>query len=142
MRAKNVHSKLGWPKRKPSKARGSKGGKRRTVSGKAPRKTLPSRNSSARAGLVKRARQYKPGTVALREIRRIQGAHELLLPRTTFARLVHELVVDLKSSQGVNRIQLSAVAALQEAVEAFLISEFEIQTLRHRMTGAKIPGGE
>ena len=75
---------------------------------------------------IKHARRYKPGTVALREIRRFQKTTDLLLPRTTFTRLVRE--VTSQAADGM-RIQAAALLALQETAEAFLVHEFECTQL-------------
>ena len=66
--------------------------------------------------------RYRPGTVALREIRRYQKSTELLLRKLPFQRLVREIAADFK---GDLRFQSSAVFALQEAAEAYLVGLFE-----------------
>ena len=69
-----------------------------------------------------RKHRYRPGTVALSEIRRYQKNSDLLLRKQPFQRLVKEVV------QGFNtglRLQSHALAALQEAAEAYLVSLFE-----------------
>ncbi|KAI9640328.1 histone H3.1 [Ciborinia camelliae] len=79
------------------------------------------------AGVVKRARRYKPGTVALREIRRLQKTTELLLKRAPFTRLVRELAMDKGQNRNIElRWKSDALAAIQEAAEAFLITHFEM----------------
>jgi histone H3 len=52
---------------------------------KAARKTAPER------GGIKRPHRFRPGTVALREIRRYQKTTELLLRKLPFQRLVREI---------------------------------------------------
>ncbi|CAG2227210.1 H2A [Mytilus edulis] len=64
----------------------------------------------------------KPGTVALREIRRYQKSTELLIRKLPFQRLVREIAQDFKTDL---RFQSSAVMALQEASEAYLVGLFE-----------------
>merc|ERR1712018_1009940 len=54
-------------------------------------------------------RRYRPGTVALREIRRYQKSTELLLRKLPFQRLVREIAQDFKTDL---RFQSSAVMAL------------------------------
>ncbi|EEH33581.1 histone H3 [Paracoccidioides lutzii Pb01] len=74
-----------------------------------------------------RRRRYRPGTVALKEIRRYQKSWDLLLLKLPFARLVREVAVDLLPA-GVGeelRWQSQAIQALQEAAEAFLVHLFE-----------------
>ena len=67
-------------------------------------------------------RKYKPGTVALREIKRYQKSTELLIRKLPFQRLVREIAQDFKTDL---RFQGSAVMALQEAAEAYLVGLFE-----------------
>ncbi|ORY88131.1 histone-fold-containing protein [Leucosporidium creatinivorum] len=76
--------------------------------------------------------RFKPGTVALREIRKYQKSTELLLQRLPFARVVREIAQDFVSEEdnavGL-RWQSSALMALQEATEAYLIHLFEDSNL-------------
>lgn len=60
--------------------------------------------------------------MALRQIRRYQKTTELLIPKPSFQRLVRGIAQDYKSDV---RFQPSAIKALQEASEAFLVSLFE-----------------
>merc|ERR1712001_709253 len=68
-------------------------------------------------------RKFRPGTVALREIRAYQRSTELLIPRLPFSRLVKELAQE-RSSTGL-RFQSSALMALQEAAESYITQLFE-----------------
>ena len=68
-------------------------------------------------------RRYKPGTVALREIRKYQKSTELLLRRLPFARLVKEISNDY--TRDSFRWTAEGVMALQEATEDFLVHLFE-----------------
>ena len=77
---------------------------------------------SSSAGGVKKPHRYRPGTVALREIRRYQKSTDLLIRKLPFQRLVREIAQDFKSDL---RFQGSAVLALQEAAEAYLVGLFE-----------------
>lgn len=75
-------------------------------------------------GGVKKPRRFRPGTVALREIRRYQKSTELLIRKLPFQRLVREVV---QGFQGRNdfKLQSHAIMALQEASEAYLTALFE-----------------
>jgi len=73
-----------------------------------------------------RQRRFRPGTVALREIRRYQKSTDLLIRKLPFQRLVREIAQAYKSDL---RFQTSAVEALQEAAEAYLVSTFEDSNL-------------
>ena len=68
-----------------------------------------------------RKHRYRPGTVALREIRKYQKSTELLIRKLPFQRLVREIAQDCKTDL---RFQSTAILALQEASEAFLIELF------------------
>jgi histone H3 len=70
---------------------------------------------------VKKQHRYRPGTVALREIRRYQKSTELLLRRMPFQRLVREIAQDFRSEI---RFQAKAILALQEAAESYLTGLF------------------
>lgn len=83
---------------------------------KAPRKSPA--NPQPRA----KPHRYRPGTVALREIRRYQKSTDLLIRKLPFQRLVRQIAQDFKDDL---RFQASAVFALQEAAEAYLVSLFE-----------------
>ncbi|KAL7280361.1 hypothetical protein ACG7TL_005286 [Trametes sanguinea] len=133
------------------------------MSGKAPRKQLAAKSAArktaavsllgfycadlyshsriqATTGGVKKPHRFRPGTVALREIRRYQKSTELLIRKLPFQRLVREIAQDFKVRLAFNvfswasthnwhqtdlRFQSSAVMALQEASEAYLVSLFE-----------------
>ena len=92
---------------------------------KAPRKHIASKSARKTApatGGVKKPHRYRPGTVALREIRKYQKSTELLIRKLPFQRLVREVAGNYKNDL---RFQSSAVLALQEASEAYLGSLFE-----------------
>ena len=71
---------------------------------------------------MKKHHRFRPGTVALREIRRYQRSTELLLRKLPFQRLVREIAQGFKTDL---RFQSSAVVALQEASEAYLVGLYE-----------------
>ena len=105
--------------------------------GKAPRKDLTIKAAQKRARQKKKTRQnqpgvrakkrYRPGTVALREIRRrYQKKTELLIRKLPFQRCCQEVAQDVKPSSITNvRFSPLAFDALQEAAEAYLIGLFE-----------------
>jgi histone H3 len=95
------------------------------VSKKAPRRALSeraSKKSMDRIGRSRPSHRYRPGTVALREIRRYQKTTDLLLRKLPFQRLVREIALSIKSEL---RFQSPALLALQEASEAYLVRLFE-----------------
>ena len=66
--------------------------------------------------------RYRPGTVTLRQIRKYQKSTDLLIRKLPFQRLVRE--VDQKIKPDL-RYQSTAILALQEASESFLVTMFE-----------------
>ena len=107
---------------------------RKSTGGKAPRKQLstkavrsnPRAKTAPTTGGVKRPHRYRPGTVALREIRKYQKSTELLIRKLPFQRLVREIAQDFKTDL---RFQSEAVLALQEASEAYLVGLLEDSNL-------------
>ena len=66
--------------------------------------------------------RYRPGTIALNEIRHYQKRTDHLIPKLPFARLVREIANDIKTEL---RFQANALAALHEAAEVYLVGLFE-----------------
>ena len=97
--------------------------------GKAPRKALAlgghfgsRKGKGLPTSSVKKPRRYRPGTVALREIRKYQKSTELLIRKLPFQRLVREIAQEFHCEL---RFQSVALMALQEAAEAYLVGLFE-----------------
>jgi histone H3 len=147
----------------------STGGKapRKAYAGKADRRSgVPTvRKTATSSGGVKKPRRFRPGTVALREIRcvllqwqqrssatltffghrrRYQKSTELLLRKLPFQRLVREVAQDFKVLPSLRqrvaealtrfvrvqsdlRFNSHALAAMQEASEAYLVGLFEVR---------------
>ena len=84
---------------------------------------------------MKKPRKYRPGTVALREIRKYQKSSELLIQKLPFQRLVKEVCSKIHRDL---RFQSTALLALQEAAEDYLVRMFEHVNLYaihgHRVT--------
>lgn len=97
---------------------------RKSTGGKVPRKQLATKaaRKSTPQQQVKRPHRYRPGTVALREIRKYQKSTELLIRKLPFQRLVREIAQDFGTDL---RFQSIAILALQEAAEAYLVGLFE-----------------
>lgn len=98
---------------------------RKSFGGKAPRKQLATkaaRKTAPTAGGLKKPHRYRPGTVALREIRRYQKSTELLIRKLPFQRVVKEVARDFNPDL---RFQSTALLALQEAAESYLVHLFE-----------------
>ncbi|KPV73769.1 uncharacterized protein RHOBADRAFT_16612, partial [Rhodotorula graminis WP1] len=82
------------------------------------------------AAVAKKPHRYKPGAKALKEIRMYQKSTDLLVKKLPFARVVREIAMDIAEEEGVGlRWQSSALLALQEATEAYLVHLFEDSNL-------------
>ena len=99
--------------------------KQSSIAGKAPRKfsmkiaavkTVPIEMG------IKKPRRFRPGTVALREIRKFQKSTDLLIRKLPFQKVVKEIAGEFKSDL---RFQSQAILALQEATEAYIVGLFE-----------------
>ena len=90
----------------------------------APRRALAARKSAPSTGGLKHPHRFRPGTVALREIRRYQRSTELLIRKLPFQRLVREVAQEMGILKDT-RFQSHALLALQEASEAYLVALFE-----------------
>jgi len=77
------------------------------------------RSSPTAEAKGKRTRRWRPGSVALRQIRQFQQGTDLLIQRAAFQRLVREVASQHK--EGI-RFQSTALEALQEAAEAYVVS--------------------
>ena len=76
--------------------------------------TLPATNRTTK--------RYRPGCLALQEIRHYQKRTNLLIRKLPFQRLIRELAQKFKVDV---RFRSSALMALQEAAEAYLVRLFE-----------------
>ncbi|KAH8355615.1 hypothetical protein KR200_010258 [Drosophila serrata] len=98
---------------------------RKSSDGKVARKpvaTRPSKEPASGEAKLKKPHRYRPGTLALREIRRYQKSTELLIRRLPFQRLVRSIAAEITSDI---RFQTAALSCLQEASEAYLVRLFE-----------------
>lgn len=101
---------------------------RSTIGGKQPRQLdrngqpLLKKSKPSKVGIKEKPHRYRPGTVALREIRRYQKTTDLLIRKLPFQRLVREIAEQFKQDL---RFQSTAICALQEAAEAYLVGLFE-----------------
>ena len=88
---------------------------------------LPKPRRKHSMGGVKKPRRYRPGTVALREIRKYQTTTDTLIPKLSFQRLVKETVCNVCRLRGLPpmRIQSTALLALQVACEDHLVDMFQ-----------------
>ena len=95
---------------------------RKSTGGKVPRMRLNTKHARRYyRGGVKKPRRYRPGTVSLREIRKYQKSTKLLIPQLSFQRLVREVVQGIRPDL---KIQSTALLALQESSEDFLVKMF------------------
>lgn len=105
----------------------------KSTAGKAPRKTTIGKSTNIhgqplnpKPHMKKKAHRFRPGTVAIREIRKYQKSGDLLLKKAPFQRLVKEIAQEFRTEL---RFQGGAIAAIQEAAEMYLVSIFEDSNL-------------
>ena len=76
-------------------------------------------------GGIRKPHRFRPGTVALREIRKYQKSTDLLIRKIPFQRLVREICLELTKNRSYDlRFQSTALLALQEGSESFLVNMF------------------
>lgn len=102
-------------------AKKSVGGKapRKQLATKAARKTAPASGSEASQ---KRPARFRPGSVALKEIRKYQKSTDHLMRKLTFQRLVRSIAASIRSEF---RFRSIVMHCLQEVIESFITSLFE-----------------
>lgn len=115
------------PKIYPKMAR-TKQSARKTTGGKAPRKQVSAKSarkgvSSTPSGGAKRSR-YRPGSVAMKEIRRYQKSTDFLIRKLPFQRACRSVVKESSNATDI-RFQGPALASIQEALEIYLVGLFE-----------------
>ena len=94
---------------------------KRVETAKAPKKTLavkaPAKTAPAEKPVVRKPHRFHPGTVARREIVKLQKSTKLLFTKAGSARLIREIAQEYKSDL---RFQETALLIIQEAAEVFL----------------------
>lgn len=81
--------------------------------------------------LDRKPHRYRPGTVALREIRRYQKGTELLLPKAPCSRWIREIAQNFKGLDNEPmRFKDEAIDALRTAAEDLAVSLFKKAQLR------------
>lgn len=98
---------------------------RKSVGGKGSKKMVARKGIPAGEKPDRKPHRFRPGTVALREIRRYQKSTELLIRKLPFQRLVREIAQGFARDEEGIRFQTAALAALQEAAESYLTGLFE-----------------
>ena len=125
---RTVRKKTGGPGKAPRKRLATKNPAKKLTAAQARKNAAKAIQAQQRnlgnpqTGGLKRLMRWRPGTVALREIRRYQKTTELLIRKLPFNRLVREIARDFKTDLC---FQAQAVGALQEAAEAYLVGLFE-----------------
>ena len=97
--------------------------RRFNIGGKCPRyggKKPPAQDTNNNP--KKKPHRYRPGRRAVMEIRKYQKSTELLIRKLPFQRLVREIAQNFRCDL---RFQSTAILALQEAAEAYLVGLFE-----------------
>jgi histone H3 len=84
--------------------------------------TKSARATAQKAIAVRKPHRWRLGTVALRETQKFQKNTDLLIRKAPFQRLVCN--ISLKFGKSDLRMQSTAVLALQEAAEYFMVDVF------------------
>lgn len=84
----------------------------------------PKPSTAAAMKVVRKPHRFRIGTVALREIRKYQKTTDLMIRRLPFGRLVRDIALEFSTHPDL-RFQSSALMALQESAEAYLVELFE-----------------
>src|SRR3989344_6361869 len=108
---------------------------RKSTGGKAPRKAVATKAAKKSAntttsGGVKKPHRFRPGTVALREIRKYQKSTDLLIRKAPFQRLVRELAQDFKT--GTCTVNHLRILQQRLAQMHLFLSRSEVPGLRRR----------
>jgi histone H3 len=103
--------------RTTQKAKGMSNSKKSKEDTKDNAKTIKNKGGEG----IKKPHRFRPGTVALREIRKYQRSVDLLIPKAPFTRLVkkkiHDIISDMKLSRG-------ALEMLHHDLENYLVRYF------------------
>jgi len=86
---------------------------------------LPTSAPGVRNTGVRPKKRAAPGARAVQEIRKLQNSTELLIKRASFQRIVREMVYSIADTEKKVRFQSTALQALQEAAEAYMIGLLE-----------------
>jgi len=103
---------------------------RKSTGGRPPPPPRKGAGRPSAEGAPRKPHRFRPGTVALREIRKYQKSTDLLLQKLPFSRIVREITMEMTTDTNFRdsanlRWQSSALLALQEATEAYLVHLFE-----------------
>jgi len=79
--------------------------------------------------------RWRPGTVAARQVRKLQKSTDLLITKLPFKRLVREVLQ--KIGDGSYLVSKAAYAPLQEAAEAHVLRIFQRSVRLSHHRGAK-----
>ena len=112
-------------KKVPSKTMGASKKKGVSIKSKMSKSGAKSSQNAMSEG-DKKNRRYRPGTVALREIKRYQKSTNMLIPKAPFMRLVRDICGGIDNEL---RFQEQTMVALQEASEAYLVGLLEDSSL-------------
>ncbi|KJP86329.1 hypothetical protein AK88_04048 [Plasmodium fragile] len=92
--------------------------------GKGTRSQIPQKGLK-KTTRIRRPHRYRPGVLALKEIRAYQATTQLLIPKIPFVRVVKEITRLFELPNEQLRYTPEALLALQTASEAYLVSLFE-----------------
>ena len=112
---------------------------REMLGGRPPKRSRVGKTKEPTTFKVRKTRKYRPGTVALREIRKHQTSTDLLIPKLVFQRLVKEVIqVECRDRDiQMKKIQSPALLVLQCACEDY-VTELFSKSQRAAVHGKRI----
>ncbi|ANQ09869.1 Histone h3 [Plasmodium coatneyi] len=102
----------------------SRSSHKHAATGKGTRSQIPQKGMK-KTTRIRRPHRYRPGVLALKEIRAYQASTQLLIPKIPFVRVVKEITRLFELPNEQLRYTPEALLALQTASEAYLVSLFE-----------------
>jgi len=99
---------------------------------KAASKAKSASKRAASAPGTKKAHRFRPGTVAIREIRRYQRSDELIFPILAFDRLVREVAQDYKTNLRFGKGAFRAIHLFTEYYVVSLLQDTQLAALHAR----------
>ncbi|XP_012942093.1 histone H3.3 [Aplysia californica] len=85
------------------------------------KRNVAKKRTKTKANKGRKLYKYRPGTVAEREVKKLQKSTQPLIPKAEFDRLAREVTQDFKTD---SRHQPGALAALQESAESWIVDMF------------------
>ena len=116
-------AKQGGAGKAPRKQLATKGARKQLATKGARKQLAKEAARKLKGGGIKKPHRYRPGTVALRQIREYQKGVGFLFPKLTVQRLARKELQNIDN--GVNRMTKDAAEALQVIVEDVIVKHLQ-----------------